>query len=49
VTAILLSCDLVLTSKDIPAPMAGKIQVIHDLATRMRGQLAPSEQRDPTN
>lgn len=45
VTAILLSCDLVLASKDVPAPMAGNIQVIHDLATRMREQLAPSEQR----
>jgi DNA-binding NtrC family response regulator len=49
VTAILLSCDLVLASKDVPASMVGKIQVIHDLATRMRGTLAPSEQCDPTN
>jgi DNA-binding NtrC family response regulator len=49
VTAILLSCDLVLASKDVSAPMAGKIQVIHDLATRMRGTLAPSEECDPTS
>ena len=49
VTAILLSCDLVLASKDVPAPMAGKIQTIHDLATRMRGQLASSEQSGPAS
>jgi hypothetical protein len=48
VTAILLSCDLVLASKDVPAPTASKIQVIHDLVTRMRGTLAPSEQCSPT-
>ena len=41
VTAILLSCDMVLASKDVPAPMAGKIQVIHDVATLMRAKLAP--------
>jgi len=49
VTAILLSCDLVLASKDVPPHMAGKIQLIHDLATSMRAQLAPSEQCDPAN
>jgi hypothetical protein len=49
VTAILLSWDLMLASKEVPAPMASKIQVNHDLATRMRGQLVPSEHRDPTN
>jgi hypothetical protein len=48
VTAILLSCDMVLASKDVPAPMAGRIQVIHDLATLMRVKLAPSEQNNPT-
>jgi len=49
VTAILLSCDLVLASKDVPAHMASKIQVIHELATCMRGKLAPSEQSGPAN
>jgi hypothetical protein len=49
VTAILLSCDLVLASKEVPANMASKIQVIHELATRMRGSLAPSEQAGPAN
>jgi len=48
VTAILLSCDMVLASKEVPAPMVGKIQVIHDLATLMRVKLAPSEQNNPT-
>lgn len=47
VTAILLSCDMVLASKDVPAPMASKIQVIHELATLMRAKLAPSEQSTP--
>jgi len=43
ITAILLSCDLVLTSKEVPAPAADKIQLIHDLATQMRSKLASSE------
>jgi len=46
VTGILLSCDLVLASKEVPAPAAGKIQVIHDLATQMRSKLASSEQNN---
>ena len=45
VTGILLSCDLVLASKEVPAPAANKIQVIHDLATQMRSKLASSEQK----
>ena len=49
VTAILLSCDLVLASKEVPADMAGKIQVIHDLATLMRLKLAPPEQSSLTS
>jgi hypothetical protein len=49
VTAILLSCDLVLASNEVPAPMAGKIQIIHDLAALMRLKLAPSEQCSPTS
>jgi len=47
VTAILLSCDLVLASNEVPAAMASKIEMIHDLATQMRGKLAPSEQGSP--
>jgi hypothetical protein len=43
VTAILLSCDLVLTSKEVPSPAADKIQLIHDLATQMRSKLASAE------
>jgi DNA-binding NtrC family response regulator len=43
VTGILLSCDLVLASKEVPAPAASKIQVIHDLATQMRSKLASCE------
>lgn len=48
-TAILLSCDLVLASTEIPAAMVSKIQTIHDLATRMRGKLAPEEQISAAN
>ena len=44
VTGILLSCDLVLASKEVPTPAANKVQVIHDLATQMRSKLACSEQ-----
>jgi len=44
ITAILLSCDLLVASNELPATMASKIQIIHDLATRMRGKLAPSDQ-----
>jgi DNA-binding NtrC family response regulator len=43
VTAILLSCDLVLNSKQVPTPAADKIQLIHDLATQMRSKIASSE------
>jgi DNA-binding NtrC family response regulator len=43
VTAILLSCDLVLTSKEVPSPAADKIQLIHDLANQMRSKLASAE------
>jgi hypothetical protein len=43
VTGILLSCDLVLASKEVPAPAANKIQVIHDLAAHMRTKLTASE------
>jgi hypothetical protein len=48
VTAILLSCDLVLASNEVPPAMTNKIQVIHDLAMRMRGKLSPAEQSTPT-
>ena len=48
-TAILLSCDLVLASNEIPATMASKIQTIHELAMRMGGKLAPGEQISPAN
>lgn len=48
-TAILLSCDLVLASTEIPAAVVSKIQTIHDLATRMRGKLAPEEQISAAN
>jgi hypothetical protein len=43
VTAILLSCDLVLSAKEVPSPAADKIQLIHDLATQMRSKLASAE------
>jgi hypothetical protein len=46
VTAILLSCDLVLTLKEVPTPAADKIQLIHDMATQMRSKLAASEQKE---
>ncbi len=49
VTGILLSCDLVLASKEVPAPAASKIQVIHDLATQMRSKLASCEQNNPAS
>jgi len=45
VTAMLLSCDLVLASKDIPESTAERIRVVHDLAMQMRGRLTTSEQR----
>lgn len=44
VTAMLLSCDLALTSKGIPDYAAERIRVIHDLATQMRTRLATSDQ-----
>jgi len=48
-TAILLSCDLVLASNDVSAAMAGKFQTIHELATHMRSQLASGEQISAAN
>lgn len=44
VTAMLLSCELALASKEVPETTAERIGVIHDLATRMRVQLTKSEQ-----
>jgi hypothetical protein len=49
VTAILLSCDLVLSSNEVPSGVVNKIQMIHDLATQMRGKLAPGEQSSVAN
>jgi hypothetical protein len=43
VTAILLSCDLVLTSKALPTAAANKIQLIHDLVNQMRSKIAPAD------
>jgi len=39
----------VLASKEVPAPAASKIQVIHDLATQMRSKLASCEQNNPAS
>jgi hypothetical protein len=39
----------VLAFKEVAPNMASKIQVIDELATRMAGKLAPSEQSDPAN
>ncbi|HST08984.1 MAG TPA: hypothetical protein VLL05_01300 [Terriglobales bacterium] len=45
-TAILLSCDLVLASKEVPVPTTDKIQVIHDLVTQMRSKLSSSQPKN---
>jgi hypothetical protein len=44
VTAMLLSCDLALASKDVSPYAADRIRMIHDLATQMRARFISSEQ-----
>lgn len=43
VTAMLLSCDLVLTGSEVPPSAAEKIQAIHELANTIRARLEASE------
>ena len=39
VTALLLSCDLVLAVPNVPAPAADKLRLMHDLACQIRERL----------
>jgi hypothetical protein len=43
VTAMLLSCDLALTTSEVPASAAERIQSIHELANAIRERLEASE------
>jgi hypothetical protein len=43
VTAMLLSCDLALGVPGVPSPAAEKIRSLHELACRIREQLATAE------
>jgi len=45
VTAMLLSCDLVLARPRVPAPAAEKLRTVHDLACQIRDRLAVSDGR----
>jgi len=43
VTAMLLSCDLVLSAQDVPPSATEKIHAIHELANRIRARLEASD------